>query len=270
MQKIEINVSNKIATLKEKFVGVCGNSDYVVVFDFDDEWKSHSTKTARFKHGGQYIDVVFTGKDGSDANVTAENIQSALGYTPVTPSDLAAKQDVLTDADKQSITKIGMTTGAAWTADEQKAARERMGVDKEYELIETITVMDEEIRLIERTIEPNGTNYNFKVVYLHCIVPKAEQSGFMFTYINGNIHAAMQGSISNVGNTFGQAMAECKYGMIEGYGMGARDVGTSGLKSRYITSVNVPGGHKNINSLKISSTVSIPINTVIKIWGVRA
>ena len=63
MKNIEINISNKIATLKEKFVGVCGNSDYVVVFDFDDEWKSHATKTARFKHGGQYTDVVFTGNE---------------------------------------------------------------------------------------------------------------------------------------------------------------------------------------------------------------
>ena len=63
MQNIEINISNKIATLKEKFVGVCGNSDYVVVFDFDDEWKPHTTKTARFKYGGQYTDVVFTGNE---------------------------------------------------------------------------------------------------------------------------------------------------------------------------------------------------------------
>ena len=63
MKNIEINISNKIATLKEKFVGVCGNSDYVVVFDFDDEWKSHATKTARFKYAGQYTDVVFTGNE---------------------------------------------------------------------------------------------------------------------------------------------------------------------------------------------------------------
>lgn len=90
------------------------------------------------------------GKDGSDANVTAENIQSALGYTPVTPSDLAAKQDVLTDADKQSITKIGMTTGAAWTAAEQKTARERMGLDKPYELIEEI-VINESVTQVVRT-----------------------------------------------------------------------------------------------------------------------
>ena len=67
------------------------------------------------------------GADGSDANVTAENIQAALGYVPVTPSDLAAKQDVLTDADKQSSTKIGMTTGAAWTDAERLAALLRLG-----------------------------------------------------------------------------------------------------------------------------------------------
>lgn len=68
------------------------------------------------------------GDPGSDANVTAANIETALGYVPVTPSALAAKQDVLTDADRQSITKTGMTTGAAWTSTEQKAARERIGI----------------------------------------------------------------------------------------------------------------------------------------------
>lgn len=100
------------------------------------------------------------GKDGSDANVTAENIEAALGYTPVTPSDLAAKQDVLTDADKQSITKIGMTTGTAWTADEQAAARERMGIPGDYELIEEIT-LEEDVAAVYRRYEPDGTPYHF-------------------------------------------------------------------------------------------------------------
>lgn len=93
------------------------------------------------------------GKDGSDADVTAENIQSALGYAPVTPSALAAKQDALTDADRQSITKTGMTTGAAWTENEQKAARERMGIDKPYELIEEIAVDEDNVTLVERDLD---------------------------------------------------------------------------------------------------------------------
>ena len=99
---------------------------------------------------------------------------------PVTPSDLAAKQDVLTDADKQSITKIGMTTGAAWTDAEQKAARERMGVDKAYELIEEIT-LTEETGVIERDTEPDGRAYNF--TELKCIVIGKNSSGNNAYYV---------------------------------------------------------------------------------------
>lgn len=93
------------------------------------------------------------GDPGSDANVTAANIETALGYVPVTPSALAAKQDALTDADRQSITKTGMTTGAAWTNAEQKAARERMGVDKPYELIEEITIDEDGVSVVERNVD---------------------------------------------------------------------------------------------------------------------
>lgn len=115
------------------------------------------------------------GADGSDASVTAQNIEAALGYVPVTPSDLAAKQDALTDADRQSITKTGMTTGAAWTSDEQKEARERMGVDKPYELIEEITLAEEST--VARSIEPDGTPYNFAVIMLRVEFPASEKTG---------------------------------------------------------------------------------------------
>ena len=122
------------------------------------------------------------GKDGADANVTAQNIEAALGYVPVTPSDLAAKQNVLTDADKQSITKIGMTTGAAWTAAEQKAARERMGVDKAYELIESITT--DGTAIVEREAEPNGTPYNFSRAIVVITSPKnMESASTIFCYM---------------------------------------------------------------------------------------
>lgn len=59
---IEIIILNKIARLKDKSItAVCGNSDYTIVFDFDSEWNSYNTKTARFKYGGSYTDVVFSG-----------------------------------------------------------------------------------------------------------------------------------------------------------------------------------------------------------------
>lgn len=56
--------------------------------------------------------------------------------------------------------------GAAWTSAEQAAARSRMGIDKPYELIETV-VVTEDISRFERTAEPNGTPYSFTAMRIH-------------------------------------------------------------------------------------------------------
>lgn len=61
MPTININVKNKVARWSGGDHYVCGNSDYVVEFDFDKEWDAYSVKTARFKYNGAYQDVVFTG-----------------------------------------------------------------------------------------------------------------------------------------------------------------------------------------------------------------
>lgn len=139
------------------------------------------------------------GDPGSDASVTAENIQSALGYKPVKDVQVAGAS-VLVDgvanvpmADitipgviktgkanesgivfEDGVPKISFATddqissrngqrksivctnldyavkaamcdgkGAAWTADEQKAARDRMGVDKAYEFIKSLTTTED-------------------------------------------------------------------------------------------------------------------------------
>ena len=60
--QIEIIVREKIARTVDKHAfAVCGNSDYTVKFDFDSEWNSYETKTARFKYNGSYTDVPFSG-----------------------------------------------------------------------------------------------------------------------------------------------------------------------------------------------------------------
>lgn len=60
--QIEIIVREKIARTVDKHAfAVRGNSDYTVKFDFDSEWDSHETKTARFKYNGSYTDVPFAG-----------------------------------------------------------------------------------------------------------------------------------------------------------------------------------------------------------------
>lgn len=55
--------------------------------------------------------------------------------------------------------------GAAWTAEEQVAARERMGIPGDYELIEEI-VCDGEATAYTRTVDVNGNPYNLLSVYI--------------------------------------------------------------------------------------------------------
>ena len=57
---IDVTIKDKVASCSGARY-VCGNSDYVIHFDFDDEWTEFETKTARFKCEKGYFDVVFSG-----------------------------------------------------------------------------------------------------------------------------------------------------------------------------------------------------------------
>lgn len=64
--EIQIDVRNKVALNADPTKEiVCGNSDYVIQFNFDDEWAQENVKTARFVYEVQgkvrHTDVVFTG-----------------------------------------------------------------------------------------------------------------------------------------------------------------------------------------------------------------
>lgn len=66
MPNINIAVADKIATNMSPGVQiVCGNNDYTMTFSFDEEWKEHPLKTARFVYTRdgkvQYTEVVFSG-----------------------------------------------------------------------------------------------------------------------------------------------------------------------------------------------------------------
>lgn len=184
------------------------------------------------------------GKDGSDATVTAQNIEAALGYVPVKDVQVAGSsvlEDGVANVPIASATtpgtiKIGSPEdsgmfvdmygncyisyatyleidnrtaqrktiicrnldyavksamcdgkGAAWTDAEQKAARERMGIPGDYELIEEITLA-EESRIV-RSREPNGILYNFAAIMLRAEFPASDKTGNIFLkYIVGNIH----------------------------------------------------------------------------------
>lgn len=175
----------------------------------------------------------------SSANVTAENIQSALGYAPVRDVQVAGSSvlvDGVANAPIASETNYGVVKvfdwggtridenkrlcvfqssinhiakresrtvivpenldyavkaamcdgkGAAWTADEQKAARDRMGIDKAYELIEEITLAEES--RIDRSTELDGSPYNFAVIMLRAEFPASEKTDNIYiVYHIGN------------------------------------------------------------------------------------
>lgn len=60
---INVKIRDKIATAPFDVSYICGNSDFVIVFDFDDEWNAFDAKTARFVYEGKHQDIVFTGNE---------------------------------------------------------------------------------------------------------------------------------------------------------------------------------------------------------------
>lgn len=97
---IPITVRNKIATIGNRDAYyVCGNSDFRVVFEFDDDWAEHSVKTARFSYEGKFQDILFEGNEcfipyiiGTkylDVGVFAGDLLSS------TPARVRAKESIL-------------------------------------------------------------------------------------------------------------------------------------------------------------------------------
>lgn len=66
MPNIQITVRDKIAHVQGSPVIVCGNSDYTVTFDLDNEFAEYNEKTLRvvFRDKGitKHYDVLFTGQ----------------------------------------------------------------------------------------------------------------------------------------------------------------------------------------------------------------
>lgn len=107
MPHISMMVKDKIVTKTDREEYVCGNSDFVAKFDFDAEWDTCSTKTARFVphsvgvHSGNYIDIVFSGAecaipiindaDYLDIGVFAGNLHAT------TPARVPCKKSILSD-----------------------------------------------------------------------------------------------------------------------------------------------------------------------------
>ena len=267
------------------------------------------------------------GKDGSDANVTAENIQSALGYAPVKDVQVAgnsvldggvanvpiasktkpgvimagnaqnsgiyigndgicyisyatqpeidgrnAERKTIVCANLDYAVKAAMCDGkgAAWTSDEQKAARERMGLDKPYELIEEI-VLEEEVKEISRS----PFSYPCTSV-LGCVTLPVMDSQFSFfmmaytdsdtSYVVGSTYGSSGGSVDirfeeTVKNG---VLTGTSQGMVRGWGSGMI-YGVNNAASLLFCEAII-----GVSFYTPDSGKNIPAGTKIKIYGVRA
>lgn len=98
---IDVVIRNKIATASDERY-ICGNSDYLIRFDFDAEWDPLITKTARFINGEEEHDVVFSGSEcpvPTFANATRLMVGVYAGNLHTTaPAYIHTRKSILCDS----------------------------------------------------------------------------------------------------------------------------------------------------------------------------
>lgn len=181
---------------------------------------------------------------------------------------LSEKQDVLTDSDRQSIVRIGIVGGAEWTADEQRAARERMGLPGDYELIEEVTI-SEAVTSFIRELTPDGTPYSLAGFFCVITSPGVDNA----IVLNQQIWAG-ETSLYNYGVRAVEAAVNAKSVLFacvnnkilhgEQYPVGALHEFANVVR---LAKKFVPDGSP---ITKIVFGGNIPANTKITIYGVRA
>lgn len=103
MHIINITVRDKVAVNAVQACYVCGNSDFVIHFDFDAEWDELENKTARFIcDDGSYTDVLFKGTD-CPVPVLENTFKVLVGayagnLSTTTPAFISARKSILCGA----------------------------------------------------------------------------------------------------------------------------------------------------------------------------
>lgn len=116
---------------------------------------------------------------GVDGDITAyRNTSGVIGYRylPLNSIDMAVKAAMCDGK------------GAAWTADEQAAARDRMGAcQRDYRLIADVTLEQESSRLIvEKDIDGNDISLKKAKIFAFSPVPREDSKNNGYVQINDN------------------------------------------------------------------------------------
>lgn len=99
-KRIVVIVRDKVATVFDRSSRiVCGNSDYIITFDFDEEWSAYETKTARFTYKGTHTDIIFTGNT-CEAPIISDTTYCSVGVFAgdlhtTTPAMIVCRKSIL-------------------------------------------------------------------------------------------------------------------------------------------------------------------------------
>lgn len=158
--------------------------------------------------------------------------------------------------------------GAAWTSDEQKAARERMGIPGDYELIEEITI-SEAITSFIRESTPDGTPYSLAGFFCVITSPGVDNA----VTLSQNIFAG-ETSLYNYGVRSVDTAVNAKsvlFACVNNKILHAEQypVGVTYEFANYVRFAKkfVPDGSP---ITKVTFSGNIPVNTKISIYVVRA
>lgn len=98
---IEITIRNKVARIASSPIIVGKNKDYIVRFNFDEDWDKYDTKTARFSQDEQYQDIIFAGNECSmpalDGGKVVEIGVYAGDISTTTPAYLKVHKSIIDD-----------------------------------------------------------------------------------------------------------------------------------------------------------------------------
>lgn len=98
---IEITIRNKVARIASSSIIVGKNKDYIVRFNFDEDWDKYDTKTARFSQDEQYQDIIFAGNECSmpalDGGKVVEVGVYAGDISTTTPAYLKVQKSIIDD-----------------------------------------------------------------------------------------------------------------------------------------------------------------------------
>lgn len=161
-----------------------------------------------------------------------------------------------------------------WTAEEQAAARDRMGIDNPFELIETFTIDTDDVSKVTRDVTPDGTPYSFESMMVEITSFGTNMSGLIRTVyahrtdehkFNSNYTAIFSSAAFN--DTF--LFCEKRNGIWIASNILSH---TNGVARGYYAQPDLNNTDKNTItgvSLYFSSSNFI-VGTEIKIYGVRA